>query len=108
MALQVAATAIWAMQGVQSAAQSAAHAVSDTLSVAGSSLLKAALREGQWGQPQMRGDRIPVPRYEHACALIGHSMYVVGGNCGEHLWPPGFCSQQICICCCSRVTIEAL
>eukprot|EP00891_Asterochloris_glomerata_P009781 jgi/Astpho2/9781/gw1.00149.44.1_t len=68
--------------GVQSAAQSAAHAVSDTLSVAGSSLLKAALREGQWVQPQMRGDRIPVPRYEHACALIGHSMYVVGGNCG--------------------------
>lgn len=108
MALQVAATAIWAMQGVQSAAQSAAHAVSDTLSVAGSSLLKAALREGQWVQPQMRGDRIPVPRYEHACALIGHSMYVVGGNCGEHLWPPGSCSQQICFCCCSRVTIEAL
>ena len=80
------------MQGVQSAAQSAAHAVSDSLSVAGSSLLKAALREGQWVQPQMRGDRIPVPRYEHACALIGHSMYVVGGNCGENSWPPGSCS----------------
>ena len=81
MILHVSATLSWAMQGVQSAA----HAVSDTLSVAGSSLLKAALRDGQWVQPQMRGDRIPVPRYEHACALKGHSMYVVGGNCGEHL-----------------------
>ncbi|KAK9814161.1 hypothetical protein WJX72_001384 [[Myrmecia] bisecta] len=35
-----------------------------------------------WFTPRVNGSKRPPPRYEHAVAAIGHSMYVVGGNCG--------------------------
>ena len=25
----------------------------------------------------------PPPRYEHAANLVGHSLYIIGGNCGK-------------------------
>lgn len=38
---------------------------------------------GSWVSPMQPDAKHPPPRYEHAANLIGHSLYIVGGNCGE-------------------------
>ena len=38
--------------------------------------------EGSWVSPYISSDKRPPPRYEHATALIGSELYVVGGNYG--------------------------
>jgi len=38
--------------------------------------------EGSWVSPYIASDRRPPPRYEQAVALVGNSLYVIGGNCG--------------------------
>lgn len=37
---------------------------------------------GQWANPMQPDSKHPPPRYEHAANLVGHSLYVIGGNCG--------------------------
>ncbi len=53
---------------------------------------------GQWASPMQSDSKHPPPRYEHAASLVGHSLYVIGGNCGEpailcsgaaHVWHAG-------------------
>lgn len=39
---------------------------------------------GQWNSLEPSGKR-PPPRYEHAVASLGSSMFVVGGNCSAAL-----------------------
>lgn len=42
--------------------------------------------EGSWVSPYIASDRRPPPRYEHATALVGSQLFVVGGNCkGRYL-----------------------
>lgn len=38
---------------------------------------------GCWVDPMQSDAKHPPPRYEHAAHLIGHSLYIVGGNCGK-------------------------
>lgn len=72
---------------------------------------------GSWVNPMQPDAKHPPPRYEHAANLVGQSLYIVGGNCGESVaavrtnlhaaWPalPGYpatsatkgCSV-ICMC----------
>ena len=46
---------------------------------------------GQWVSPVQSDRKRPPPRYEHAAAIVGHHLYIIGGNCGEltecdHMW----------------------
>lgn len=38
--------------------------------------------EGSWVSPYISSDKRPPPRYEHATALIGNELFVIGGNYG--------------------------
>ncbi|KAI3430306.1 hypothetical protein D9Q98_004902 [Chlorella vulgaris] len=38
--------------------------------------------EGSWVSPYISSDKRPPPRYEHATALIGSELFVIGGNYG--------------------------
>lgn len=38
---------------------------------------------GSWVDPMQSDAKHPPPRYEHAASLVGHSLYIVGGNCGK-------------------------
>lgn len=38
---------------------------------------------GHWASPMQPGSKHPPPRYEHAANLVGHHLYIIGGNCGE-------------------------
>ena len=38
---------------------------------------------GEWTAVVVEGSKRPPPRYEHAHAVLGNSMYIIGGNCGE-------------------------
>lgn len=38
--------------------------------------------EGSWVSPYISSDKRPPPRYEHAAAIIGAELFVVGGNYG--------------------------
>ncbi|KAK9844326.1 hypothetical protein WJX74_000823 [Apatococcus lobatus] len=46
-----------------------------------SSSLEEAGQPGEWFPVETSGPKRPPPRYEHAVAVIGSSMYMVGGNC---------------------------
>ena len=43
--------------------------------------LDEAGQSGEWVPVETTGPKRPPPRYEHAVAVIGSSMYMVGGNC---------------------------
>ena len=45
------------------------------------SSLDEAGQPGEWVPIETAGPKRPPPRYEHAVAVIGSSMYMVGGNC---------------------------
>lgn len=45
--------------------------------------------EGSWVSPYISSDKRPPPRYEHATALIGSELFVIGGNYGG--WLGGWC-----------------
>ena len=38
---------------------------------------------GAWVNPMQSDAKHPPPRYEHAANLVGHSLYIIGGNCGK-------------------------
>ena len=38
---------------------------------------------GSWVDPMQPDAKHPPPRYEHAANLVGHSLYIIGGNCGK-------------------------
>ncbi|KAI7839120.1 hypothetical protein COHA_007124 [Chlorella ohadii] len=38
--------------------------------------------EGSWVSPYISSDKRPPPRYEHATALVGSELYIIGGNYG--------------------------
>ena len=55
---------------------------------------------GEWVLVDTGGPKRPPPRYEHAVATIGSSMYMVGGNCSAFL--PCFalvCMSETCNRC---------
>lgn len=63
--------------------------------------------EGSWVSPYISSDKRPPPRYEHATALIGAELFVVGGNYGARAgwlawrhWPGGCCWGWSFICGC--------
>ena len=60
-----------------SKAQSPQSAVSLTDAV------KTLAASGQWVSPVQSDRKRPPPRYEHAAAIVGHHLYIIGGNCGE-------------------------
>jgi hypothetical protein len=41
-----------------------------------------AAEAGSWMAPAVGGERRPAARYEHAVALVGNRMFLVGGNSG--------------------------
>ncbi|KAL0045620.1 hypothetical protein WJX82_011651 [Trebouxia sp. C0006] len=47
-----------------------------------SEAIQTVATPGQWASPMQSDSKHPPPRYEHAASLIGHSLYVIGGNCG--------------------------
>lgn len=51
--------------------------------------------EGSWVSPYISSDKRPPPRYEHATALIGSELFVIGGNYG------GLCCPPPLVPCCS-------
>lgn len=38
--------------------------------------------EGSWVSPYISSDKRPPPRYEHATALVGSELFIIGGNYG--------------------------
>ena len=44
---------------------------------------------GSWVNAMQPDAKHPPPRYEHAANLIGRSLYIIGGNCGESLATEG-------------------
>jgi len=48
-----------------------------------SEAIQTVATPGQWASPMQSDSKHPPPRYEHAASLVGHSLYVIGGNCGE-------------------------
>ena len=51
--------------------------------------------EGSWVSPYISSDKRPPPRYEHATALVGSELFIIGGNYGG--WPgvEGVCRQRL-------------
>ncbi|KAL0028321.1 hypothetical protein WJX79_010343 [Trebouxia sp. C0005] len=47
-----------------------------------SEAIKTVGAPGRWASPMQSDSKHPPPRYEHAASLVGHSLYVIGGNCG--------------------------
>ncbi|DBA75236.1 hypothetical protein WJX77_011618 [Trebouxia sp. C0004] len=47
-----------------------------------SEAIQTVAAPGQWASPMQPDSKHPPPRYEHAASLVGHSLYVIGGNCG--------------------------
>lgn len=45
--------------------------------------LRTVCVTGSWLDPMQPDAKHPPPRYEHAGNLVGHSLYIIGGNCGE-------------------------
>ncbi|KAL3133889.1 hypothetical protein ABBQ32_008347 [Trebouxia sp. C0010 RCD-2024] len=44
--------------------------------------LRTVCVTGSWLDPMQPDAKHPPPRYEHAGNLVGHSLYIIGGNCG--------------------------
>jgi hypothetical protein len=38
--------------------------------------------EGSWVSPYISSDKRPPPRYEHAAAMVGSELFIIGGNYG--------------------------
>jgi hypothetical protein len=54
--------------------------------------------EGSWVSPYISSDKRPPPRYEHATAIIGSELFIVGGNYGAPACPPAG-SRLLPVCC---------
>ena len=50
----------------------------------GSSTLDAMPADDTWRSPWIAADKLPYPRFEHSCCVLGSKMYLFGGNCGAH------------------------
>lgn len=57
-----------------------------------------AAAEGSWSTPYLDSSNKPVPRYEHAIAVSGQKMMVLGGNTGWNNPQPIVGSLCVCVC----------
>jgi hypothetical protein len=61
---------------------------------------------GAWSAPYVEGPKRPPPRYEHATATIGASLYVVGGNCSKSAGLAALSAQPIKRCACELLPLS--